>query len=111
MHIDPAVMAPFLCNDLPYDQAYEKALQVPHHSAISFQNEVTQAAYKDIPVTYILCERDMVITPDTQQRFIDVVEEVSGKKVDVRKIDAGHCPNWSRPDELLELIVAAAGME
>ncbi|KAF2626922.1 alpha/beta-hydrolase [Macroventuria anomochaeta] len=110
MHMDPVIMAPFVCNDLPYSQAYENALQLPHHSAVSFQSEVTQTSYKDIPVTYIYCERDIVIAPEIQQRFIDTIEEVSGSKVDVRRIDAGHCPNWSKPDELVKLLVGAAQM-
>ena len=108
MHTDPVIMAGAVCNDLPYAQAYENVLKLPHHSAPSFKEEVTQASYKDIPLTYIFCERDFVINPETQQRFIDTVEEVSGKKVDVKKIDAGHCPNWSRPQELLKLVVDAA---
>lgn len=110
MHSDPVTMALALCNDLPYAQAYEAALLIPHHSAVSFRNEVTQASYKDIPLTYILCERDLIIPPEMQQRFIGNVEKVSGKKVDVRKIDSGHCPNWSRPEDLLKLIVEAAMM-
>lgn len=110
MHMDPVFMAPLVCNDLPYAQAYENALKLPHHSAVSFQSEVTQASYKDIPATYIYCERDVVINPETQQRFIDTIEEVSGKKVDVKKIDAGHCPTWSKPEELLTLMIEAAEM-
>jgi pimeloyl-ACP methyl ester carboxylesterase len=110
MHMDPVIMAPLVCNDLPYAQAYEHALQLPHHSAISFQSEATQTSYKDIPVTYIYCEKDMIISPEIQQRFIDTIEEVSGSKVDVKRLDAGHCPNFSKPKELLELIVGAAGI-
>lgn len=108
MHMDAVVMAPFVCNDLPYAQAYENTLQLPHHSAASFQSEVTQTSYKDIPLTYIFCEKDMVISPEIQQRFIDTIEEVSGNKVDVKKIDAGHVPMWSKPDELLKLLVDSA---
>ncbi len=108
MHMDPVQMAPFVCNDLPFAQAYEHALKLPHHSAISFQTEATRVSYKDIPVTYIFCEKDMVIPPETQQRFIETIEEVSGEKVDVKRMDVGHCPNWSKPDELLEVLVAAA---
>ncbi|KAJ4344068.1 hypothetical protein N0V95_006401 [Ascochyta clinopodiicola] len=108
MHMDPVLMAPLVCNDLPYAEAYEHALQLPYHSAVSFQSKATQASYKDIPLTYIFCERDLIISPEIQQRFIETVEEVSGKKVDVKRIDAGHCPNWSRPEELAGLVVEAA---
>lgn len=57
MHTDPVIMAGAVCNDLPYAQAYENALKIPHHSTASFKEEVTQASYKDIPLTYIFCER------------------------------------------------------
>lgn len=105
--MDPVTAASFICNDLPYATAYEHALQLPHHSAISFQGEVTHASYTELPVSYIFCERDLVISPETQQRFIETIEEVSGKAVHVQRLDAGHCPNWSRPGELVELIVRA----
>ena len=110
MHMDPVLMAQIVCNDLPYAQAYENVLRLPHHSAASFQSEITQASYKDIPVTYIFCEKDLVISPEIQQRFIDTIEEVSKKSVDVKRIDAGHCPNWSKPDELIKLVVQAVGL-
>lgn len=108
MHMDAAVMAPIVCNDLPYAQGYQNALQLPHHSTVSFRGEVTQCSYKAIPLTYIFCEKDMVISPEIQQRFIDTIEEISGNKVDVKKIDAGHVPMWSKPDETLKLLLEAA---
>lgn len=108
MHMDPVVMAPFVANDLPYAEAYENALQLPHHSAVSFQGEVTKCSYKDIPLSYIFCERDMVISPAIQQRFIETIEEVSGSKVDVKNIDAGHVPMWSKMDETVRLLIEAA---
>lgn len=108
MHMDPVAFAPFLCNDLPYAQAYEHALNFPHHSAVSFKTEVTAVSYRHIPSTYIFCERDLVISPEAQQRFIDTIEEVSGRKVDVRRLDAGHCPNFSKERELVEIIAQAA---
>lgn len=110
MHSDPVIMGAVVFNDIPYAQGYEAALHIPFHSAGSFRNEITQASWMDIPLTYIFCERDLVITPETQQRFIDTVEEVSGKKVDVRKIDAGHCPLLSCPESLLQLIAEATAL-
>lgn len=103
-------MAAAVFNDLPYAQAYEAALMIPHHSAESFRSEITAESWRDIPLTYIFCEKDLVIVPETQQRFIDTIEEVSGRKVDVRKIDAGHCPTNSRPEELSGLVAEAAAM-
>ncbi|KAF1840403.1 alpha/beta-hydrolase [Cucurbitaria berberidis CBS 394.84] len=108
MHMDAVQMAGAIRNDLPYEEAYPFALQLPYHSAISFQEPITQAAYKTIPVSYIVCERDMIINPDTQRRFIKTIEEESGREVDVFGLDSGHCPNWSQPEKLVEIIVTNA---
>jgi len=91
-----------------WEEAYEYALKLPHHSAASFQDEVSKVAYKSNPVTYILAEKDLLITPDIQRRFIGVIEEAKGKKIDVINIDSGHCPTWSQPDRLVEIIVGEA---
>ncbi|KAH6637963.1 Alpha/beta hydrolase fold-1 [Boeremia exigua] len=107
MHMDPTIMAHAVCNDLPYAQAYQNAVLLEHHSGPSFNTAATQESYKELPITYIFCEKDFVVAPDAQQRFIDTIEEVSGKKVDVKRIDSGHCPNWSQPEALLKLIVDA----
>lgn len=107
MHSDAVVLAPFVCNDLPYAEAYEHALKLPHHSAISFRSAATQASFKDIPSTYIFCERDLIIAPEMQERFIETMREEGGQ-VEVKRLDSGHCPNWSRPEELSKLLLEIA---
>jgi pimeloyl-ACP methyl ester carboxylesterase len=108
MHIDAAASAAFICNDLPWELAYEHVLQFPHHSAASFLEPVTQIAYKDVPVSYIVCEKDMIIAPDAQREFVKVLEEASLGKVHVVSLESGHCPNWSVPEKLAEVIVVEA---
>jgi pimeloyl-ACP methyl ester carboxylesterase len=93
-------MASACGNDMPYEQAYEYAIGLAHHSSASFLEPLTQAAYADVPVSYVLCEQDLVVVPDAQKGFIKVLEEGSGKEVRVVKLQSGHCPNWSRPEEL-----------
>lgn len=108
MHIDPIDMAPAVCNDLPFDLAYENARNLQHHSAASFVEKITEAAYETIPASYILCEDDLVITPEQQRGFIEVIEEVSGNKVSVVSLKSGHCPNFSMPEKLAEVIIGEA---
>lgn len=112
MHMDSVQIAHAVGNDLPsWEVAYEWALQLSHHSAVSLQGVMTQAAYESIPVSYILCEKDLIVSPEIQKKSIRVIEEVSGKKVDVISLDAGHCPNWSQPERLAEIIVQEADRE
>lgn len=106
-------MTPAVLNDLPFEDAYPLVRQLVHHSAIAFSSPTTQAAYKDIPVSYIVCEKDLIITPDVQRRFIRNIEEGKGEsgKVDVVSLQAGHCPNLSVPGELVDVVVECAGKE
>lgn len=99
-----------MCNDLSWDLAYENTLNLAHHSGASFFEPITQAGYLDIPVSYIFCERDLVVDTGKQQGFIDVIKEATGKDVHVAKLDAGHCPNWSMPEKLGDTIAEMAGM-
>ena len=109
MHVDAIQMAPAILNDLPFEEAYPLTLQLVCHSAISFRSPIKQVAYETIPVSYILCEKDVIISPDTQKNFIAVLQE-NGREVDVRTMDSGHCPNWSCPEKLVEVISKAAEM-
>tara|TARA_R110002003_G_scaffold589_15_gene20669 strand:+ start:1735 stop:2067 length:333 start_codon:yes stop_codon:yes gene_type:complete len=107
MHVDAVGMASAACNDLPWEQGYENVLNFAHHSAESFLGKVTQVAYTDVPVSYLLCEDDLIVSPEKQRGFIQVLEE-GGRKVDVVSLKAGHCPNWSMPEELGDVIAAEA---
>jgi pimeloyl-ACP methyl ester carboxylesterase len=69
---------------------------------------VTKAAYKTLPVSYILCEKDYVLSPETQKRHIGVLEEEQGHKIDVISLDSGHFPNWGQPDKLVEILIKEA---
>jgi hypothetical protein len=64
MHTDPVQLAAGVGNDFDsWEFAYECALKLPHHSAISFTGNSTQAAYETVPVSYILTEKDLVLSP------------------------------------------------
>ncbi|KAH8898721.1 alpha/beta-hydrolase [Thozetella sp. PMI_491] len=65
----------------------------PQHSAASFGGVLTHAAYLDVPVSYLFCENDQIVTPAVQQKIIDMIEEKSGQKVEVTKIKTGHAPH------------------
>lgn len=97
-----------ICSDLPLDLAYESALNFQHHSAASFKEAVTQVGYKDIPVSYLFCEDDLVVSPDMQRKFIGVIEEAKGKSISVVNLKAGHAPNFSIPEELARVVVEEA---
>jgi pimeloyl-ACP methyl ester carboxylesterase len=93
-----------VCNDLPWDQAYENALNFAHQSGASFLEGVTQLAYKDIPASYIFCENDLIVAPELQTKFIKNIADATGKEVEVVRLSCGHCPNWSIPEKVAEVV-------
>ena len=80
----------------------------PKHSAVSFSNPLTYAGYKDVPVSYLICEKDKVIPPSKQREEITMIEMESKRKVDVVTIEAGHCPMVNAGKEVVAWILELA---
>lgn len=78
------------------------------HSAVSFGDPLTYAGYKDVPVSYLVCEEDLVIPAGSQSRMVDLVEQESSRKVDVTKIPAGHAPNATAAQAVVDWIIHVA---
>ena len=94
-------------SDLPFEEAKEWVSKMLYQSVPSFKGKLTHPGYNKIPVSYILCKKDVVGPPEFQRSVIDAIETESGKKVDVHELDAAHCPNVSAPQELAKVIVKA----
>ena len=82
-----------ICQKLPSKDGEAFVRDFAKHSAQSFGNELTYAGHMDIPVSYLSCEEDMAGPPDFQREMIAMIEEASGRKVDVTSIKADHCPH------------------
>ena len=81
----------------------------PRHSAVCFGSELTYAGYKDIPASWLLCEEDLCIPAENQREAIELIEKVSGRKVDVTSIQTGHIPPVSAPEKVIDWILDVAG--
>jgi hypothetical protein len=78
------------------------------HSAVSLEGNLTYAGYRDVPVSYLLCEGDLVIPPETQRSEIAMIERLTRKKVDVTNIGTGHVPYVSQPQLVIDWILKTA---
>ena len=101
-------------SDIPLVEGTKRVEQFRWHSGLSFKNECTYAGYEDVDnVAFIYCEKDKTISPEFQQKMIDDAEAARKKKgedeIRVYKIDSGHIPIFSKPQELAELVVKAVG--
>jgi hypothetical protein len=106
---DPAATAGALLQHLSPEEGEAVVRGFTKHSAASFVDKLTYAGYKDIPVSYLICEEDLAGPPEIIQRpTIDMIEQVSGRKVDVTSIRAGHMPNVTAQKETIQWILDVA---
>ena len=96
-------------SDLPKEEGEAWVKKFPKHSAISFAGELTHAGFKDVPVSYLVCEGDLCIPPKIQREEIEMIEKESCRPVDVTSIKAGHCPSGSKPQEVIDWFLDVAG--
>lgn len=75
----------------------------------SMYQEVTQTAWREIPVTYIHTSQDMTVPLDYQESMVDRMKE-EGQEVHTFNLDTGHCPNVIKTEEIVDIVneVAAA---
>lgn len=96
---------------LPQEEGELWAGKMTAHSAFSFGDALTYAGYKDVPVSYLVCEEDLLIPAVSQTRMIDLIEQESSRKVDVTKIPAGHAPNVTATQAVVDWIVHVASKD
>lgn len=93
-------------SDLPLEEAVRwRDLQVLQ-SVPCYAGKTVYDAYRHIPVTYIYCSKDKVLTPDFQQERIEFLQKAA-KEFDLRRLETGHCPNVSKPEETARVICDA----
>jgi hypothetical protein len=108
MYLNPDLAAKYCFNDLPESEGRKLAALMPGHSALTFAGKLTYPAYHHVPATYILCQKDDIIPPEVQRRFIETMKE-KNDHVDVVEVDSGHCPNNSRTGFVVEVVNKAVG--
>jgi hypothetical protein len=97
MHHDVGRAAKVTFSDLPEAEAVEWVKKMPEHSVPSFNDPLTYPGYRDVDLSWIFCDEDLVIPPQAQQAMIDFIEKDTGKTVDVHHIKTGHAPQASHP--------------
>jgi pimeloyl-ACP methyl ester carboxylesterase len=109
MSMKPIPSAHTLFTNLPQDQGLHWVAEMPGHSCISFDNPATYEAFRDIPMTYMICEEDLIIPAEVQREMVEMVERETGRKVDVYSYPVGHVPNITAWKDVVTTIRAAAG--
>ncbi|KAH8434360.1 alpha/beta hydrolase [Aspergillus melleus] len=97
---DPAT---FFFNDLPSADAAHWASKLVVHPKSTQFDPISHEAYRGIPATYILCEKDAALIPMVQELMVSNVKK-AGVEMSVEKLDASHSPFLSMPDKTAALV-------
>lgn len=95
-----------LYNDIaPEEAKWADDLRVAHgHTAQYTSIECDRVAWRDIPLTYIVCELDQALPAFVQDIMVSKVEE-QGVKVRKYRLAASHSPFLSVPGKLVEVVM------
>ncbi|MFG1932182.1 alpha/beta hydrolase [Mycobacterium sp. NPDC048908] len=96
-YVEVATPMTVFYNDVEVVTARDAAEQLGYQRYAAMEQELTEAAWKTVPSTYIICEEDNAIPVAAQ--------EVMAKRADeVLRIRASHSPFLSQPAALARLI-------
>jgi pimeloyl-ACP methyl ester carboxylesterase len=93
----------YFANGVPHDKAEVLYAEQQPTAAALFGNRTTAAAWHTKPSFYAVSKDDQTISPDLE-RFL-----AARMKATTIELDAGHLSLVSRPQEIADLILAAAG--
>lgn len=105
-HIIPKAAAR-VYSDLPEREATRHAGRGTIHTIDCFMTPTTELSTfdKSIPSTFIFCNRDAMFPAEFQHDKIAILKKQSGEeKVRVVKLDTGHCPQASAPEEVAKIV-------
>jgi pimeloyl-ACP methyl ester carboxylesterase len=89
-------------NDCPPEVAAAAAARIQRMNRECFVQPIHQAAWHDIPSTYVVCERDNAIPVFAQ-------DNLAQRAGSVRRLDADHSPFLSMPDEVVAILRDVVG--
>ncbi|KAL9107411.1 MAG: hypothetical protein Q9227_007695 [Pyrenula ochraceoflavens] len=81
------------------------------HAAVTFNSPLpNRPAWRDVPVHYLVCEKDQALYPYKQHFMADRIGKEKGAKGFVKEVcDAGHSPFLSQPERVVAFLRRAAG--
>ncbi|KAG8166624.1 hypothetical protein KVR01_002313 [Diaporthe batatas] len=107
--IDPDTPEQIFYNDLSADEAKKSVDTLSHHSYRCLFTKLTYPAYKDIPTTYLLCEKDNAIPLAAQEKMVKNARAL-GVQIDTVTFDASHSPFLSMPNNVVAACKRAASV-
>ncbi len=96
-YVEPMTPATVFYNDVDTLTARRAVAQLGYQSYASMRQPLTETAWRTIPSTYVICERDNAIP-------VAVQEVLAERADDVQRLSTSHSPFLSQPAALARLI-------
>lgn len=111
MTVDPEDARKIFYHDLSPAEADDWASKLTHQSLGVYSSTQTHAAWRHIPSTYVVGERDRTaLTPQAVEMMLDGARRLEPGAFDVvERCDGGHCLMIGRPVWPSEVLRRAAG--
>jgi pimeloyl-ACP methyl ester carboxylesterase len=93
---------PKMYSDLPQEEADYWTAKVVDQSHGVEETKLTRAAYRYVPSTYVVCEKDQAVPPQVQEMF------GTSAGATLLRLDSGHSPQLSKTDELVGMVAEFA---
>jgi pimeloyl-ACP methyl ester carboxylesterase len=93
----PARPEEIFFNDVSEDATRAAVEQLAPHRMAAFTAPVGAVAWRDVPTTYVICDRDNAIPVPAQ-------EMLAGRADNVTRLDTSHSPFLSQPDAVVGII-------
>ncbi|KAL8790164.1 MAG: hypothetical protein Q9195_006491 [Heterodermia aff. obscurata] len=87
------------------EERHRLAAKHVRHNFAEIAREATGTPWKDLPMTYVYCERDMAFPLAAQTKLVETtMKAVPAKRFVEMRLDCGHFPFCSMPDEVVRIV-------
>ena len=107
--VTPKAASFMFFHDLPEAESQHWSSLLRPHSLGAMWSTQSSAAWRDIPSTYVMCNRGRVMPVQKQEEMIKHAKEVQPKAFDsVERLESGHEPILSKIDDLVMIMMERA---
>ncbi|KAJ5619236.1 hypothetical protein N7510_003220 [Penicillium lagena] len=96
--VEPDVL---LFNDIPEQEKAKWLAELRPQPASGWDGKVTYTGWKDVPSVYLICEGDKALPVPLQEQLAALANSK------IQRCSAGHVPQLSQPEKVMEVIKAA----
>ncbi|KAE8374946.1 Alpha/beta hydrolase fold-1 [Aspergillus bertholletiae] len=76
---------------------------MPRWNGKAMYQDVQRCAWREIPISYIFATADMTVPLDYQKSFVEKMRD-EGRQVDTFELETGHCPTFTKFQEVAKIV-------